>query len=84
MGAFLGTIQDYGESSTTHGIKYIVERRQVFVHRVLWFLIVGLAVSISSHLQDFIHYFYFITFNLRFRFIFIYWRRGLDSLSDLG
>ena len=50
MGAFLGTIQDYGENSTTHGIKYIVERRQVFVHRVLWFIVVGLAVSIFTPL----------------------------------
>ena len=64
MGAFLGTIQDYGENSTTHGIKYIVERRQVFVHRVLWFIVVGLAVSIFTPLQDFLPYFYFIKFSI--------------------
>ena len=38
-------IQDFGEGGTTHGIKYILERGQPFLHRLLWLLIVISGVS---------------------------------------
>ena len=37
--------QDFGESCTTHGIKYIVERDQPFLHRLLWLAVVIAGVS---------------------------------------
>ena len=32
--------QDFGEEGTTHGIKYILQRDQPIVHRVLWLIVV--------------------------------------------
>ena len=48
---YFRTLKEYSASSTTHGIAYVFEDNRLFIERVLWIIIVIIAICIAAFLS---------------------------------
>ena len=43
------TLKEYSSASTTHGIAYVFEDGRLIFERVLWVIVVGIAIAIGTY-----------------------------------
>ena len=46
---YFRTLKEYATSSTTHGIAYVFEDGRLIFERVLWVIVVGIAIAIGTY-----------------------------------